>query len=303
MPADTQTLRRCFEFANSGDIEHCRNLLIATSDGTALLEALCCMSREFAMPPTKMDYAEGFARNAKIQYPQSSAWMALGFLPEVDAWRTPSEVSLFIDNEASDPASGPFEAAARLLARVASCNYRIIKMHTGPGFKPTSTFTDLSLIGAVNLVIRGADTALEKFREGAPKAEETAASRRQFLGASYRPSADGGAADIRASCIAGEVLALRDLGRFGEMGDALKRLRAAPGSPKHLLAPLEAEAKQFASAAPFPSAWRKSFVDKLSTQPSPPAPAQSGSGGGGCMLPLAATLAGAGAAWWHVLQG
>ncbi|MEQ1490391.1 MAG: hypothetical protein ABL932_07575, partial [Terricaulis sp.] len=120
------------------------------------------------------------------------------------------------------------------------------------------------------------------------------------LGSHYKPSSDGGAGDIRASCLAGEVLALRELGRFREMGDALRRLRAEPARPAHLLAPLEAEAANMASQAPFPSDWRKSFAHQV-VQGGGSAPQQN-SGGAGCMVPIAVFLAGAGTSWWYLLN-
>lgn len=104
---------------------------------------------------------------------------------------------------------------------------------------------------------------MAKFRDGYGRASDIAGKRREFLGKNYKPSADGGAADIRASCRAGEVVALRELGRFREMGEALRRLRAEPARPEYLLPPLEAEAESLAAQAPFPSGWRKSFADAL----------------------------------------
>lgn len=137
MPADAQTLRTVFQNVNSGDIERGRNLLIAASDGNATLEALCLKVREFGLPPEDARYATGFLSNCKKHYPNSSAWVALGFVLDSAAWTEPNDANRYLQNEKKEPAKGPFEAAARLYAHVACCNWRVIKNHTAANFRPT----------------------------------------------------------------------------------------------------------------------------------------------------------------------
>ncbi|MEQ1771918.1 MAG: hypothetical protein ABL879_19000, partial [Devosia sp.] len=243
MSANAETRRVIFERVNSGDIEGGRSLFImtaddfetdetkslaATSHGDEFLETLCLMAREFGLPPTNVKYAVGCIGEAKRYFPNSSAYVALAFGYDSDAWLRPDQANQYIEHERGEPAQGPFEAAERLFAHVACCNWRVTKNHAKPNYRPTQVMNDATLIGAAQMRGRDAEAALAKFRDGYGRAADIANKRREFLGSHYKPSSDGGAGDIRASCLAGEVLALRELGRFREMGDALRRLRAEP---------------------------------------------------------------------------